>query len=203
MSTKIADVLAHFAERDPLIHRELVRMDVKPLKLEKTPSLFHQVCETIIGQQLSGKAAAAIEERFERLFESSEATPETLAAADENTLREVGMSWAKVRSLKDLAKQTIDKTLDVEALPSLSDDEVLAHLNIVKGIGPWTAQMLLIFTLGREDVFSPGDLGLKKGLVKLYGEEVLESSKLEKKLASWSPFRSYACLALWHSLDNR
>ena len=108
----------------------------------------------------------------------------------------------KVKYIKDLAQKTLDKTLDLSKLTNMTDGDVLTELTKVKGIGPWTAEMFLMFTLGREDVFSHGDLGLKNAIKKLYGFKKDPSKKqVEKIVNKWSPYRTFACRILWKSLE--
>lgn len=163
---------------------------------------FTELCDTIISQQLSGKAAATIFSRFVKLFTAKKITPEKLLKLSNEKIRSCGASWAKVRSLKDLAQKVKDKTVNLEKLDDMSDDEVKDHLIQIKGIGPWSAEMFLMFSLGREDIFSFGDLGLKKGLMKVYGLKKEPTQKqIEKIVSKWSPHRTYASRILWKSLE--
>ena len=117
-------------------------------------------------------------------------------------IRDAGLSWAKVKYLKDLADKVKNKVIHLEKLDTLSNEEVITELTKVKGIGPWTAEMFLMFTLGREDVFSHGDLGLKNAIKKLYGFKKDPTRKqVEKIIARWTPYKTYACRILWKSLE--
>jgi len=196
-------ILTHFQQHDPVIHTflrtEQQRRFPVPSPQEK---YFEHLCSAIIGQQLSGKVADVIERRFRALFPGKVITAEKILEIPEQQLRDVGISWAKVRSLKDLSEKTLSNVIHWEVLQTLSDEDVITELIQVKGIGKWTAEMFLLFTLGRENVFSFGDLGLKKGFMKMYSvAPELTQAELEKRIALWSPYRSYASLALWTILD--
>lgn len=204
MSDKLSRITSHFQSVDPVIHTELTTMDLQVLVSPQTSDhFFRKLCQEIIGQQLAGKAADAIIARFIGLFPKGEITPAHVQAITETDIRNIGASWAKARYIKDLGSKVSSGAVRLDHLARLSDSEVTAELTRVKGIGPWTAEMFLIFTLGREDVFSSGDLGLKNGFKKLYGiTDKQLASKLKKIVPAWSPYRSYASLALWHSLDK-
>lgn len=201
----ISQVHQHFAAVDPKIFAVIQTMTFEKLqpRLDDT-QFFARLCSEIIGQQLSGKVAEVIEQRLLDLLADQELHAETIVATPEEKLRGVGMSWAKVRSIKDLAAKTIAGELRWQLLKDLDDEAVIAELIKVRGVGRWTAEMFLLFNLGREDVFSFGDLGLKKGLIKLYGlTEEPPKAAIEEITSKWAPFRSYGSLALWHALDNR
>ncbi len=164
--------------------------------------IFRTLCKTIVGQQLAGKAADAIFTRFETLCEKN-IVPETILSIEEQKIRDVGLSWAKVRSVKDLASKVIDGDLVLSNLEKLSDEELIIELSKVKGIGRWTAEMFLMFRLGREDIFSWGDLGLKNGLKKYLNNPEANMDEMEAEVGKWAPFRTYGAIAMWHLLDNR
>jgi DNA-3-methyladenine glycosylase II len=192
----------HFKKSDPRLHKASLEFELDDLV--QSDELFHDIVWTIIGQQLSGKAADTIFERFELLFPGKLITPEAILNISDEDMRKVGLSGAKARAVKDLAQKTIDKVVDIEKLPTLSNEQVLDELVKVKGIGPWTAEMILMFSLGRTDVFSMGDLVLRKELMKLYGWKKLPSEKkIEKILKSWSPYKTYAARVLWKLGDQR
>lgn len=168
----------------------------------KRQDSFTELCDTIISQQLSGKAATTIFERFKGLFPANKITVDKLLNLSEEKIRSCGTSWAKVRSLKDLAQKVSDKTVNLEKLDVMSDEEVKNCLIQIRGIGPWSAEMFLMFGLGREDVFSHGDLGLKKGLMKVYNLKKEPTTKqIEKIVSKWRPHRTYASRVLWKSLE--
>jgi len=198
----------HFKSVDPVIHRAMQNIDFdewfNPREKRKTKlGYFSALCREIIGQQLAGKAAQAIIDRFINLFEGKRVTPEKVLAFEDGVLREVGMSWAKVKYLKDLSQKTIRDEVELEKLYELPDEAVVYELTKVKGIGPWTAEMLLIFSLGREDVFSFGDLGLRRGIEYLYEIKSPTEAKIKKIVDVWTPYKTYGSIALWHSLDTK
>lgn len=192
----------HFRRRDLVIASILNAMPLEPLASAANPAgYFGRICREIISQQLGSGAVGAITKRFCALFPRGRATPARVAQLCEDDLRSAGMSWAKARTLRDLAKKILAGDIRFSGFASASDEEVIAELTRVKGIGRWTAEMFLIFTLGREDVFSMGDLALRKGLARLYGRRANGKKSAEAIIRLWSPYRSYACLALWHRAD--
>ena len=141
--------------------------------------------------------------RFLSLFLNQEVTPKAILNLTHDQLRGVGMSNSKASFLHDLAQKVETRQLELEKLSGLTNQEVLTHLTKVKGIGPWTAEMFLMFTLGRSDLFSLGDQGLKNAIKRLYNLETTTPEVLTTISSKWSPYRTYACLILWKSLDNR
>jgi DNA-3-methyladenine glycosylase II len=164
---------------------------------------YGALLRSIVGQQLSTKAAATIYGRLVELFGGSTPAPEELLAADPEDLRAAGLSRAKVKYLRSLAEHVIDGELDLERLADLSDDEVIAQLTAVKGLGRWTADMFLMFHLRRPDVLPVGDLGIRRAVERAYGlAELPMADELERIAEPWRPHRTLACLYLWASLDN-
>lgn len=164
---------------------------------------YEALARAICGQQLSTKAAATIWGRIEELFGGKTPQPKAVIAADPQALRDAGLSWSKVSYFRDLAERVEDGELDLKRLPQLSDEEVIEELTAIKGIGAWTAEMFLIFHLGRPDVLSTGDLGIRKGFQFAYGlDEMPEPAELEQIGEKWRPHRTIACLYFWRSLDN-
>ena len=193
-------VLEHFKTHDPLLYSWAIRCDLQPIVV--ADNLFLRICDSIISQQLSIKAADAILARFVGLFPHSLPTAPLILALDPQAIRDVGISWAKVRSLVDLAETIDDGRLALAELPTLSDEAAMLALCQVKGIGPWTAEMILMFGLARLDLYSHGDLGLRKGMQKIYELPSLPSvEEAEKITAVWSPYRTYGCRVLWRSLE--
>ena len=180
-------------------------MKLVPLQQSKRSTThFKKLCGAIIAQQLANKAARAITNRFYDLFERKYVTPDKVLAFSEQELRNIGMSWAKARYTRGLAQKVKDKEVRLNNLRNLDDKLVVEELIKVKGIGNWTAEMFLIFTLGREDIFSHGDLGLRKALQKLYGfKDKPNEKQINKIVDKWSPYKSYGCLALWRSVDKQ
>lgn len=208
LSMTAPEIINFFQKNDPLIAPYVEQLKMERLKMGRLHpdtqfSLFYQLCQTIIGQQLSNKAAATIESRFRALF-PHEPTPADILLKKPEELRAAGLSWAKVKSVIDLAERVNTQKLDLNQLASLSNEEVITSLITVKGIGPWTAEMVLLFTLGRETVFSTKDLGLKKGMQKVYSLPELPTEKQMKEIIEkWHPYESYGSLALWHALDSK
>jgi len=164
--------------------------------------LFAEIVDSIISQQLSGKVARVIYSRFEALFPGKKVNPEFALKIDDGKMRAIGVSWAKVKYIKDLAKKTLDGTLRLHLLENMQDEEVVEHLVQVKGIGPWTAQMILMFSLDRPDVLPLNDLGIQKAFEKLYKVKMGNQNKMIKIAEKWKPYRTIACRYLWKSLDN-
>ena len=164
--------------------------------------LFCDLAAAIVGQLLSVKAASTIEKRVVDLC-GGRLCAEKIVEFSDDELRAVGLSYGKARCIKVLAKAFLDKTLDLENLHKIPDEEIITTLSSLKGIGRWTAEMFLLFSLGREDIFSHGDQGLKNAISKLYGSGTpLTKTEIDAIIANWKPYRSYASLYLWRSLDN-
>jgi DNA-3-methyladenine glycosylase II len=192
----------HFKKNDPKLHKLSLEHELDDLKL--SDNLFRDIVSTIIGQQLSGKAADTIFGRFTELFPAQLITPEGILKQKDEKLRSCGLSGAKARAIKDLAQKVTANEVNIENLPSLSDEKVREELMKVKGIGPWTAEMILMFSLGRADVFSLGDLVLRKGLMALHGWKKLPSDKkIAGILKKWSPYKTYAARLLWKIEDRK
>ena len=156
-----------------------------------------------VGQQLSTKAARTIYERLIALFDGQAPAPEQLLAVDEDELRGVGLSRAKASYLHSLARHVVDGELELDRLGELPDDEVAEQLTAVKGLGQWTADMFLIFHLGRPDILPVGDLGVRRGAQLAYGmDDLPDAAQLRELAQPWQPHRSLASLYLWRSLDN-
>lgn len=176
-----------------------------PVVLRPHANYFQSLAEAIISQQLSDKAATTIINRFKALFPRTDfPLPKQVLRKSDSGLRSVGVSGAKASYIKNLAKAVEDKSVHFNDVDKISDEEVIEMLIKVKGIGRWTAEMFLIFSLGRPDVFSFGDLGLRNAIKKLYSFRKDPSPKQLQKLSSrWSPYRTCASLYLWASLNNR
>jgi len=164
---------------------------------------YGALLRSIVGQQLSTKAARTIYERLTQLYEGRTPTPAELIATDPDALRGVGLSRAKAAYLRDLAEHVEDGELDLDRIAELPDEEVSAQLTAVKGLGQWTADMFLIFHLGRPDVLPVGDLGVRRAVQNAYElGELPDAAELARIAEPWRPHRSLACLYLWRSLDN-
>jgi DNA-3-methyladenine glycosylase II len=167
------------------------------------PDPYEALARAIVGQQLSTKAARSIWERLVGILGGTFPPPAELLAADAETIRSAGLSRSKVSFLRDLAERSGDGRLDLPRLAELPDEDVIATLTEIKGVGPWTAEMFLIFHLGRPDVVSTGDLGIRRAVQIAYGLDDLPGpTDLERIAEPWRPHRTLACLYLWRSLDN-
>ena len=163
---------------------------------------FESLISSIIGQQLSGKVATVIWQRLVT-FLKKRVTPKNVMAADTEALRGLGISYKKVEYIKNIAGAVLDKSLDLDNLAKYSDEEIIEQLTRIKGVGRWTAEMFLIFSLGREDVYSLGDGGLTRAVRNLYGmEKEPTKAQLAEISSRWSPYRTAASLYLWRSLDR-
>lgn len=162
---------------------------------------FEALCRAIVGQQLSVKAAATIHGRFVKLYKK--VTPQTVAKTSITKFRRVGVSNQKAGYLLDLSKKFLDGTVDPNHFHEMTDEAIRAHLVAVKGIGRWTADMFLMFTLHRPDVLPTGDLGIQKAMKGLFKLKSLPThEKMERFAEPWRPYRTIACRYLWDSLDN-
>jgi len=189
----------HLKKADPILRGIIER--VGPCRMEFGLPQFSSLAETIIYQQLNGKAAETIFARFAALA-GEPITPEGILKLSDQQLRSVGLSKQKAACLKDLAAKTKTGLLDFARLPELPDEEVVRHLTQVKGIGVWTAQMFLMFTLKRPDVLPTGDYGVQAAIKKHYRKRKLPKPHVMEKIAKpWAPYRSVACWYLWRSLD--
>lgn len=166
----------------------------------KKSEYFVSLVRAITNQQLSGKAADTIFKRFE--VKVGKVKPENILEVKDEDLRACGLSWAKVKYVKDLSEHVADGRLKLNKLDKLSEEEVEKELVAVKGIGPWSAEMFLMFTLGKEDIFPVDDLGIRNGMKKLLGRE-MDLKKLAKFAERWKPYRTYAARYIWEYLDNR
>jgi DNA-3-methyladenine glycosylase II len=198
------------------VHRHLSATDARMAELiarsrryNIAPSLairpFDALAESIAYQQLSGKAAATIWGRVRALYPKKKyLDPKLVLATPHRKLRAAGLSRSKVAALKDLAAKTIDGTVPTaRALACMSDDEIIARLTQVRGIGRWTVEMLLLFDLGRPDVWPVDDYGVRKGFAKTFGRRKLPTSKQLMKLGEkWRPYRSVAAWYFWRALDQ-
>jgi DNA-3-methyladenine glycosylase II len=180
---------------------------IGPLQVEarrrgRPEDAYGALVRTIVGQQISTKAARSIYNRLAALFGDRPPTPEELLAADEDTLRAAGLSRPKIRYLRDLAARVLEGDLDLDALHDLPNDEVAGRITTVKGLGRWSADMFLMFHLGRPDVLPVGDLGVRRAVEKAYGLPALPDEDALRTLADpWRPHRTLASLYLWESLD--
>lgn len=199
------DIIAHFKKADPKFHKVLLKVHAlhgdKLFELKKHDFLFDRLIESIISQQLSVRVADVIYDRVLNLIPDKKFTPESILRLNDEILRKAGMSYGKIKYIKDLSSKVESKELDLDNLENLENDEVIEQLTKVKGIGKWTAEMFLMSALGRPDIFSHGDLGLKNAIKKIYNLEKYDETEVEKIVIKWSPFRTHAARILWKSLE--
>lgn len=189
----------HLKKSDPVMRAIIAR--VGPCRMEFGEPTLHSLAEAIVYQQLNGKAAVTIFQRFTDAA-GTPVTPEGILKLSEQKLRAVGLSKQKSSYLRDLAAKTQAGLLNFERLADMPDAEVIEHLTLVKGVGVWTAHMFLMFTLRRPDVLPTGDYGVQVAIKKHYRKRKLPKPKdMEKIARPWSPYRSIACWYLWRSLD--
>jgi DNA-3-methyladenine glycosylase II len=195
-------MLAHFSQHDQVIFQLLKKYGAPELQSPYvTEQFFHRLCRAILGQQLSTKVAEVISNRFDALLPSLPPQPAHVLELTDEQLRGVGLSRAKVTYVRALATAVAENSVDLERISELGNEAVIEHLIQVKGVGRWTAEMFLMFTLGRPDVFSVGDLGLKTAIIKQYEispEEYL--AFVAEKQTVWQPYRTSVAKLLWQSL---
>lgn len=205
----ILDPKKYLQSVDPLLAAAIEQIDM-PFNRKHKGNHFKSLVESIVSQQLSVKASDTIFARFIDLFVSQGVTkstrsfpkPEDVLKMPITKLRKVGLSGSKVNYIKDLAKKIIKKELQLNRFHNMTDEEVIEHLVQVKGIGRWTGEMFLMFSLARPDVFSHGDLGLRNAIQKLYGFKQPPTTKqIEKIVIKWSPHKTLASRYLWRSLN--
>ncbi len=198
------DYILHLSKDKKL--KKLIEQQ-EPFKLKKRKHVHLHLCGSIMSQQLSTKVAAVIRKRFLALFDTKTPTPEEILEIAPDKLRAIGLSNAKASYVHNVARFAIEKGMEYKHLNKLSNEEVIAYLTGIKGVGRWTAEMLLMFTLGREDVFAVDDLGIQNAMIKLYKLDKSDKKEFRETLLKlsekWSPYRTYACLYLWRWKDNK
>ncbi|HKP31944.1 MAG TPA: hypothetical protein VJT83_04435 [Chitinophagaceae bacterium] len=179
----------------------------QPHKLAKRKNVCLRLCASIMSQQLSTKVAAVIFKRFLDLYNGTEPTPQQILDTPFETLRAIGLSNAKVNYVQNVARFAIEKGMDEKKLAKMNNEEVIEYLTEIKGVGRWTVEMLLMFTLGREDVFAVDDLGIQMGMVRLYKLNRENKKQLREDMlrisAKWAPYRTFGCLYLWQWKDEK
>lgn len=201
--TEINSVFTHLKKNDKVVSSLIAKFG--KCNLQPHSQYFNSLLRAIIGQQLSVKAASSIYNRFINHF-NHKPSPEDIISSNDELLRGFGLSNAKVKYVKDLSRKVIDKEIRIRNFSKKSDDEIIGDLTKVKGIGVWTAQMFLMFTLGRMNVLPVTDLGIRKAIMLNYGLRKLPDEKKIKKLArenNWHPYCSIVSLYLWKSLDSK
>jgi DNA-3-methyladenine glycosylase II len=202
--SEVTEADEYLRGRDPVLRRLIDSggsIDPETDRRGSRPDAYEAIARAVVGQQLSTKAAASIWGKLVDAFGGSMPEPGELLAADDDVLRGAGLSRAKVGFLRDLATRIAEGELDLKQLPELSDEDVIAELIQIHGVGRWTAEMFLIFHLGRPDVVSTGDLGIRRAVQIEYGlDELPAPAELERIAEPWRPHRTLACLYLWRSL---
>jgi 3-methyladenine DNA glycosylase/8-oxoguanine DNA glycosylase len=196
--------ISHLRERDPKLSLLIDRVGDFGLKLDARATPFQALCESIIYQQITGRAAATIAGRFcERVGDGAFPAPEQVLEASDTLLRESGLSRGKCAALRDLAAKSLDGTLpEMARLRAMEDEEVVERLIVVRGIGRWTAEMFLIFRLGRPDVLPVHDYGVRKGFQRTFRtRELPKPESVARRGERWRPFRTVASWYLWRSLE--
>lgn len=196
--------LAHLRDADPELARLIARVGPFRMQLQRTPSVFGALAEAIVFQQLNGKAAATIFARLSALFpQPAGLTPERLLRLSDEKLRSAGLSGSKLLSLRDLAQKTrageVPTLADVRRM---ADGEIIERLTSVRGIGQWTAEMLLMFRLGRPDVLPVDDFGIRKGFGIAFGVREPSKKDVEARGERWRPYRTVASWYLWRATDS-
>lgn len=192
--------LTYLTKKDPILGSIISSVGDYELVLNK--NYYLKLVSSIIGQQLSVKAAGTIFSRVENLCK--EITPKNILAIEDEILREAGVSRPKIKYIKHLSEEVISNRIDLYNLGNLANEEVISELTKIKGIGRWTAEMFLIFSLGRMDIFSTADVGLRRSIKLNYSLEDLPSNDEIVSISDlWKPYRTVASLYLWASLDNK
>ena len=182
-----------------------VLSDMTPLKLTKKKQVHLHLCGSIMSQQLSTKVAAVIYKRFFNLYTGTPSPGQILDTSYE-TLRSIGLSGAKVNYIHNVARFAMEHGMDHRVLGKMNNEEVIEYLTRIKGVGRWTAEMLLMFTLGREDVFAVDDLGIQQAMIRIYKLDNSDKKKFREDMLrisnKWAPYRTYACLHLWRHKEK-
>ena len=195
--------LVHLKKHDPILAR-LIR-DAPLPDFEAHTNYYQALVNSIIGQQLSVKAAHAIKQRFADLFDGTFPSPEQIIEKDIESLRTAGLSRQKATYIQDLARHILDGKVDFSTFDNLTNEEIIKELVAVKGIGVWTVHMFLMFCMGREDILPVGDLGVRMGIQKLYNFDHLPLPAEIEQIAAknnWHPYESIASWYIWRSLEN-
>ncbi len=197
---RMDEAIKHLKKSDPILAAIIEK--VPPFEKHKAGNYFEALLESIVSQQLSVKAADTIWGRFIALLPEKKVLPEEVLRLEDQKIRDAGISWQKISYIKDLAKKTVESGILFEQFEIMTDEEIITELVKVKGIGRWTAEMFLMFAMDRPDIFSYGDLGLRRAIEKAYqlGHEPtqVEAVKITEK---WKPYRTIACRYLWKSLE--
>jgi DNA-3-methyladenine glycosylase II len=198
-----ATSVRYLKRADPVLARIIERVGPCRLQPRVDGTHYDALTRSIVYQQLSGKAASTILSRFQALYPDSSPTPEAVLETTDERLRSAGLSRQKIGYLRDLSSKVADDSLPLHEIHTMTDDDVIDHLVQVKGIGRWTAQMFLMFRLGRPDVLPELDLGIQNAIRRAYRLRKRPTPKQVRKVgAKWSPHSTVACWYLWRSLEN-
>jgi len=198
-SVSHATACRHVAKADPVMRRIIAR--VGPCRLKQHPRYFVTLCDSIVSQQLSSRVAEIIFKRFEALYPHGRPTPQRVAVTPVPRLRTAGLSGQKARYLKELARGFASGTIRPHRFARQSNEEIIETLTVIHGIGRWTAEMFLMFSLNRLDVLPVDDLGIKKAIQRAYGMRVLPKPATIRRIGrSWHPYETIASWYLWRSL---
>lgn len=198
---------AELAASDPVMAGLIERLGEQSMatRRKRTPAVdaYGTLLRSVVGQQVSVKAAAAIYARVAALFDDETPAPEALLEIDPQALRDAGLSWRKVEYVRDLAAHVVRGELELDRLGDLSDEEVIAEITAIRGFGAWSAQVFCMFFLERPDILPAGDLGIRRAVEIAYGLDAMPPpTEVERIGERWSPHRTLASIYLWESLHN-
>jgi len=204
--------LVHLLTMEHIVHlskdKKLKRIIAlqEPYILVRQKNVYLHLCGSIMSQQLNTKVAAVIYARFLNLYKNKKPSPQQIIDTPFETLRSIGLSNAKTRYVQNVCRFFLEEKITDAKLHKMSNEEIIKYLSQIKGVGQWTVEMILMFTLGREDVFALDDLGIQQSITKLYGLDATDKKALKEKMLTlsvkWSPYRTYACRYLWGWKDN-
>lgn len=195
--------LKHLA-RDKKLHK-IINLQ-QPFVLEKRKNIYLHLCYSIMSQQLSTRVAEVFHKRFLELYNNKEPSLKQIAETPFETLRSIGLSNAKANYVLNVSNFFMEEKITDERLDKINNEELIKYLSQIKGVGQWTVEMILMFTLGREDVFAVDDLGIQQAICKLYKIDSADKKTMKQQMlrisSKWSPYRTYACRYLWGWKDN-
>lgn len=190
--------------KDRKLRKLIETIEVPALK--KRRNIFTYLCGSIMSQQLSTKVADVIFKRYIKLYGGKEPTPQQVLDTPFEVLRGIGLSNAKVNYVQNVARFELEQGLNHKKLQAMDNEEVIAYLTTIKGVGRWTVEMLLMFALGREDIFAVDDLGIQQAMTGLYKLDATDKKQMKADMLriseKWSPYRTYACMHLWRWKDG-
>jgi len=202
MNSKPESYIDHLV-KDRKFARIMAGQEILTLNNRRDVHLY--LCFSIVGQQLSTKVASIIRKRFLDLY-PGKPSPEQILSTPHEILRSIGLSRAKANYVQNVARFALEFGMDHKQLSKMNNEEIIEYLTRIKGVGRWTVEMLLMFTLGREDVFAADDLGIQQAMIRVYKLDKTDKKKLREDMlrisARWSPYRTFACLHLWHHKDK-